>query len=251
VVETSIVILNWKLPELTQKTIDSITKNTSGSYNIIVVEQENKIENLNYTPNPNLNFIVNESNLGVPKAYNQGVQLAMNFDPKYIVIMNNDVEVLPRWLDELKRCAESDPKIGIVGGKALHYGENPTHPDHFGIIVFTDGYITGKQIEVPAGSPDLNLDIENYCVGFACALIKTEVFKEVGMFDENYSPCDYEDTDLCFAARAKGWKVMSCIASKYYHLEGATFKEHKQSLNLLEVFDRNQKYFAQKWKNML
>ncbi len=255
-IETAIIILNWKLPELTLKTIHSIKQNTDCSkIALILIDQEvsepykESVCQYTYSSFGQIVLISNKENVGVPKGYNQGIQEALKINLKYIVLMNNDVEVLPGWLDEFKRCAESNPEIGIVGGKALKYGEDPKHPDHFGMIVFRDGCIIGKQIFLEPGTPDLNLDVETYAVGFACALIKTEVFKDTGLFDENYSPCDYEDTDLCFNARSKGWKVVSCIPAKYYHLQGATFKQNK--LELGAVFDRNQKYFAEKWKDML
>lgn len=188
-------------------------------------------------------------NVGVPKGYNEGIKLALQLNPKYIVILNNDVELLEGCIQEMIRCAESNPKIGIVGGKSLTPHENPLNPSHGGIVVFKDGDIVGKPIDVPEGAPPLNLDIETYCVGFACALIKAELFGTVGLFDEKYSPCDYEDTDYCFAARQAGWKVISCVPARYIHLEGATMKTKK--INLGPIFDRNRIYFAQKWKDML
>jgi hypothetical protein len=253
-IETAIIILNWHTPELVQKCIDSVEQSgyDLDKLGFVVVEQE-KIDYIFYkTKIPGQNFIIhlNETNVGVPKGYNQGIQIALeSLNPKYIIIMNSDTEMLGGCLEELIRCAESDPKIGIVGGKALSYGEDPKHPHHGGIVVFRQGDIIGREIDIPPGAPDLNVDLENYCVGFACALIKAEVFKDVGLFDEAYSPCDYEDTDFCFAARSKGWKVMSCIAAKYYHLEGATIK--KKKFNLGPIYDRNRKYFAEKWKDIL
>ena len=220
---------------------------------LIIVDQEVGDEVENWEANYKRYFkivdgIWNEENVGVPIGYNQGIQVALTLKPKYIIIMNNDIEVLPNWYTELKRCAEKDPKIGIVGGKSLPYGDNPNRPSyHGGIIVFTDGRIIGKPIEVPLGAPDLNIDVENFCVGFACALVKTQLFRELGLFDENYSPCDYEDTDFCFRARDAGWKVISCIPCKYFHLEGATIKAKKFKI----PWDKNRKYFVSKWRHML
>ncbi len=252
-IETAVVILNWHTPELVQKCIESIelSEYDLSKLAFVIIEQEQKTENkyIFNVPPENVLFHQNwEENVGVPKGYNQGIQLALDyFKPKYIIIMNSDTEMTGGCLENLIRCAESDPKIGIVGGKSLKYGEDPHHPNHGGIVVFKQGDIIGRAIDIPPGAPDLNVDIENYCVGFACALIKTEVFKDVGLFDETYSPCDYEDTDFCFAARSKGWKVMSCTSARYYHLEGATIKKKQFRFD----YDKNRKYFAEKWRNML
>lgn len=257
-IETAIITLNWKANELTRKAIESLKDNIYDYDKIwlIIVDQEVDETAEDWKKSYGKYFgrvdvICNKENLGVPKAYNQGMKLAMEVNPKYIIIMNNDIEFLPNCYEELKRCAEKDSKIGIVGGKALMYGENPERPKYFGMIIFKNGTIIGKEIEVPIGAPDCNIDVDTYCVGFACALIKTEVLKDIGLFDENYSPCDYEDTDLCFAARAKGWKVISCVPAKYYHLEGGTFKKHNLYMQLKSIFDRNRKYFAKKWEKML
>ena len=254
-IEASIVILNWHMNDLTSKCIESIIKNTDTSkLGLVIIDQEvAEYNNPEWRRRYKNKFseimtMYNITNIGVPRGYNQGIKISLTMKPKYICIMNNDIEVLPNWYEEFKRCLESDPKIGIVGGKSLPPGDNPNCPAyHGGIVAFTDGHFAGKKIEVPQGAPDLNLDIETYCVGFACAMIKTEVFEQIGLFDEKYSPCDYEDTDFCFHARSEGWKVVSCIPSKYYHIEGATIKKKNFEID----WDKNRKYFLSKWSKML
>lgn len=244
-IESVFIILNWHTPELTQKLLYTIP-HSDNNY-IIIINQE--VTSLTSPTFGVINGMLIDlpTNIGVPKGYNEGIKEALKQNPRYIFILNSDVELLPGCIERMIACAESDPKIGIVGAKALRYGENPAHPDHFGIVIFKQGDIIGKQIQVPYGAPDLNINIENFCVGFACALLKTDMIKEIGLFDEAYSPCDYEDTDYCFIARSKGWKVMSCTSARYFHLEGATIKKHNFRFN----YDKNRQYFANKWKDML
>ena len=53
-------------------------------------------------------------------------------------------------------------------------------------------------------------------------MIRRSLWEEIGGFDERYVPVYYEDTDLAFEVRDRGWKVMYQPAAVVTHFEGAT-----------------------------
>lgn len=250
---TALIILNWKKPDLTLKCLSAVKKNTVSKIHVILVEQEA------FSPEskPSImesflerNFSSHEvllypKNIGVPKGYNEGIKAALKKpEIKYISILNNDTEVWAGWLEALIGCAESDPKIGVVGAKAVRY--DGTIPG-FGQIMLKDGNAFGKGAGAPEGTPESNVQCELYSVGMACSLIRRELIEDIGMFDEEFTPCCWEDTEYCFRARSKGWKVVYCPSAKYYHVEGATFK----GSGMEKYYDEHRKLFLSKWGGML
>ena len=61
----------------------------------------------------------------------------------------------------------------------------------------------------------------DYCSGAAIAVPRA-LFARLGGFDTRYTPAYYEDTDLAFAVRAAGLRVLYQPASRVVHMEGAT-----------------------------
>jgi len=81
----------------------------------------------------NLRLIVNPQNLGFVRSCNAGAHWARG---RYIVLLNNDTQVQPGWLDALIGTFRRHPQVGIVGSQLLF-------PDgrqqEAGVIVFRDG----------------------------------------------------------------------------------------------------------------
>ncbi|SEH04237.1 N-acetylglucosaminyl-diphospho-decaprenol L-rhamnosyltransferase [Candidatus Venteria ishoeyi] len=61
----------------------------------------------------------------------------------------------------------------------------------------------------------------DYCSG-AALMISRSLWKQLGGFDTRYIPAYYEDTDLCFSARAAGYQVLYCHRAEVIHYEGVT-----------------------------
>ena len=163
------------------------------------------------------------------------------------MLLNNDTEPQPGWLEALLAIAERDPATGAVGAKLVY-------PDgrlqEAGGIVFADAsgwnYGRGGDPNDPRFSFVREVD---YCSA-ACLLVPRAVWDEVGGFDERYAPAYYEDTDLCFAVRERGLKVVYQPAAVIVHHEGATagtdtatgFKQHQVT---------NRERFRAKWADAL
>jgi glycosyltransferase involved in cell wall biosynthesis len=72
----------------------------------------------------------------------------------------------------------------------------------------------------------------------------------VGGFDGRYAPAYYEDTDLSFALRAAGWKVLFEPASRVVHVEGGTAgTDTAQGIKQYQVLNAGK--FADKWADEL
>ncbi len=156
------------------------------------------------------------ANGGFIAACNDGAALARG---EYLVFLNNDTVPQPGWLDALLATFEAEPGTGLVGAQLLY-------PDgrlqEAGGIVFSDGrgwnYGRFESTRDPRYSYLRDAD---YLSGAAIAIPRA-LFFTVGGFDARYAPAYYEDTDLAFAVRAAGRRVLYQPAAQVVHDEGAT-----------------------------
>lgn len=155
-------------------------------------------------------------NGGFIAACNDGAMLARG---QYLVFLNNDTVPQPGWLDALLRSFDEIPRAGLVGAQLLY-------PDgrlqEAGGVVFADGSAWNYGRHQAPGDPRFcYLRDADYLSGAAIAIPRA-LFLRLGMFDTRYAPAYYEDTDLAFAVRAAGHRVLYQPAARVVHDEGAT-----------------------------
>lgn len=81
-------------------------------------------------------------------------------------------------------------------------------------------------------------------------MIRLALWQELGGFDEAFVPAYYEDTDLCFSVRAKGYKVLYQPASSVVHYEGmSNGTDLETGQKQYQVI--NQQRFHDKWSTTL
>ena len=220
---------------------------TQGKYpfEVIVVDDQSSDETAERLANiDGVTHLRNEENLGFVGSCNRGARHARG---EFLVLLNNDTQVLEGWLDELIDTFEREPKAGLVGAR-LVYPDGSLQES--GGIVFKDGsgwnYGRGKKAENPEY---LFLREADYCSG-ACIALKTQYFQEIGALDERYAPAYYEDTDLAFRVRESGYKVFIQPLSTVIHHEGITSGTDTSS-GVKKYQLTNQKKFVERWKDEL
>jgi GT2 family glycosyltransferase len=215
------------------------------SYEVVVVDNASSDETKkNLSEINNLMVVRNEENMGFIKACNQGAGKARG---EYLLFLNNDTQVMPGWLDAIVSILDSDPSVGAVGSKLLY-------PDgslqEAGGIIWRDAsgwnYGRGDNPEKPEYNFLRDVD---YCSG-ACLAIRKSIFNELGGFDELYFPAYYEDTDLCFGVRKKGYRVVYQPKCKVIHFEGIT-AGRDTSAGVKAFQAQNKPKFYNKWLTVL
>ncbi|HOJ43087.1 MAG TPA: glycosyltransferase, partial [Syntrophorhabdaceae bacterium] len=244
----SIVIPVLNNLHFTIRCVDSIVKNGSDlPYEIIVVDNGSTDETESYFKGlkiSHLHYFRLENNLGFVGGCNFGASRARG---EYILFLNNDTEAQPGWLDALVETFRSYPDCGACGAKLVY-------PDgklqEAGGIIFSDGTGWNYGRGMDPQDPRFNFVREvDYCSG-AALMVRRDLWEQIGGFDERYTPAYYEDTDLCFEIRRRGYKVYYQPKSVIIHYEGKTagidlsggFKKYQVS---------NREKFIQKWKEDL
>jgi len=186
-----------------------------------------------------VSVIRNPDNRGFAAAVVQGVA-ATGGDP--IVLLNPDTEVEPGCLRRLVEALE-DPQVAIAGCKVLDTDGRTIQ--HAGGIVgpnaLTDHIGRG---ETDHGQYDEVRDV-SYVTGAALA-ISRPVWELLGGLDVGYWPAYFEECELCWRARAAGYRVIVEPRAVLRHHEAASTRGEEESLpeTFYRAYHRNRLRFV-------
>ena len=159
-----------------------------------------------------IRVLLNERNLGYAVSNNRAAATARG---DFLVLLNDDLVLLPRWLEPMLAAhARLRQRAGVVGNVQLDASTGEV--DHAGLVV----NITGKPVHARA-LPSLAYrairrirDVP--AVTGACLLIERSLWQQLGGFDEAYVNGG-EDIELCFRARAAGRRNVVALRSVVRH----------------------------------
>ena len=216
----SIVILTWNSGEFIANCLEALHWQTYPNIEIIVVDnasRDDTLERLEAAPYRSIvaRVIKNEKNLGCAGGNNVGWRACKG---EIVVFLNPDTFACKTWLEEIVKALSGDSKAAVAGCKI--YYPNSHVIQHAGGILYPNGMADhlGKGIEDKGQFDELRG--VDYVTGAALA-VKRSFLDTVGGFDEDYYPAYYEETDLCYKARKKGWKVLYVPGAIVYHYESA------------------------------
>jgi len=237
--KTAIIILTYNHLDYTKDCLESIRKyTTEGTYEIIVVDNCSTDGTREWLKEqPDIKLRLNDTNAGFPADCNIGIGMA---DPESdILLLNNDTVVTPRWLENLRTCLYSDPKIGAAGAVCNH-DENLQGAN----LSYSDFEEMQRLAEKNNRSDPARWEEKVFLIGF-CILIKREVLNKIGLLDERYSPGYVEDNDLSLLILSAGYRLMLCHDCFIHHYFGSGFR--KDLNQLYQVLRANREYFEKKW----
>jgi GT2 family glycosyltransferase len=138
---------------------------------------------------------------------------------RYIAMLNDDVELERRWLEQLVGELEADPELGFVTGKTLLYHEreliNETKQD-----LYTCGrFVPCGLLERDEGQWDQRLPAA--IVSASTAIYRREAVEAAGGFDDDYFMyC--EDADLCLRMVLLGYRGLYLPEARAFHAWAAS-----------------------------
>lgn len=205
----AVIILTWNAAETALDCMRTLTGQTRPPEQILVVDNAST----DGTPEgisaqfPAVTLLRNPRNLGFAAGMNVGIRALQQQDepPAVVVLLNQDTQAAPTWLQELIAAFDSDPQIGAVGCKIL-YGD--------GTIQHAGAYLEWPRAlaqhvgwhEPDTGQYDECKDYE-IVTGAALALRMTAL-TDVGLLDPGYTPAYYEDSDLCWRLRRQDYRIV-------------------------------------------
>ena len=219
--KVGIVILTCNQKELLKKCLYSLKKNTNyKNYRVYLIDDSGN----GYIGKEIKNEFkwvhtsINKENIGCAKSINFGTTIALKeYSPDYILLLNDDIEFIEKdWLKKMVSVAESDEKIGILGCKLIYPEGN------------LQWFFKNKRMHFSKTKENILETEETFkikevgdIIG-ACFLIKKEVINEIGLFDEKFSPIYGDETDFCYRAAKKGFKMVYVGNTKVIHYGSAS-----------------------------
>jgi cellulose synthase/poly-beta-1,6-N-acetylglucosamine synthase-like glycosyltransferase len=203
--EVSVLIVLYNRAELTLACLRSLTENASERLEIVIVDNASSDDTSKLLDRlRGANIIRNSENLNFLLAVNQAARAAHG---KYLLMLNNDAQVLPGTLRSALRTIGSSPDIGAVGGRLILLDGTLQEA---GSIIWRDGSCLGYGRGDDPFAPTymFRRDVD-YCSG-AFVLTPRDIWNQMGGFDERYKPAYYEETDYCMRLWERGLSHVCC-----------------------------------------
>lgn len=213
-VTTSVIVVNHNGKALLEDCLNSLAAQTYRHFEVIFVDNGSTDSSIARAVAlmPDVRVVSLNENLGFAGGNNEGIRQARG---SFIVLLNNDTQPAPEFLEELVRAAEREPRAGMVAPKILNFFDRTRIDSVGGLLVCRDGLAQGRgRGERDEGQFD---DLEEVLLPSGCAaLFRRELLDECGLLDERFfAYC--EDTDLGLRARWAGWTAVSAPRAVVYH----------------------------------
>ena len=252
----SILIPNKDHTEDLRRCIESITDRTSyDNYEIIVIENNSVTDEIKeyyetLKMHPRIKVVSYEGDFNYSAVNNFGASFA---EGEYIILLNNDTEVITRnWIEELLMYAQRDD-VGAVGCM-LYYPDYTIQ--HAGIVLGMGAHRTAGHSHYKMAKENLGY-MGRLCyaqnvsaVTGACLMVKKKLFDEVGGLSEDLAVA-LNDVDFCLKLRKKGLLNVFTPFAELFHYESVsrgTDVTEEASRQNAERYNRECDLFKEKWR---
>ena len=232
-----------------------LEKTSYSSFEIILVDNGSRAAaTLDYLASisrePRIRVLRQDEEFNYSRLNNCGVR---NSSAEFILLMNNDVNVIKSgWLEEMVSHG-IQPGVGAVGARLL-YPDNRVQQG--GVILGAGVHGVAEVAHRGIAQRDPGyffraiLAQELSAVGAACMLVRREVYLEVGGFEEEHLKVAFNDIDFCLKLRARGYRIVYAPEAQLYHHEHASRGTEYTETNE-QRFNREIEFMKEKWKDAL
>ena len=217
-----IAILNYNGKDVIKNCLKSVFKIDYPNFEVVVVDNNSTDGSLELAKASfsKMHFIKNEVNLGFSTGNNIGIRFALEKMADFVLLLNNDTEVAPDFLEKLIAPSMLDEKIGLSSPFIFK--------DKSADIWFSGGKINWFSMKARnlSTQPQADSYFETGFVSGCSMLVRKDVFKKIGLLDEDFF-LYWEDTDFSVRAQKADLKTIVVPQSHIYHFE----KSEEQKAN--------------------
>ena len=199
----SVIILNYDGRRWLPACLDSLhAQRGAPPYETILVDNGSTDDSVAFTRTnyPQIRVIDTGTNLGFAAGNNAGARESTG---EWLAFLNNDTVADERWLASLWAAHSAHPEYALITSR-LVFLDDPSLIDSAG-----DGYLrAGGAFKHGHGCPSLSY-VQSREVFGACGgafMIRRDVYEALGGFDARFFMV-YEDVDLSYRARLRGYRV--------------------------------------------
>ena len=249
----SILIPNRDQAATLKKCLDSIREKTSyRNYEILIIENNSREqETFSYYKS----IASDRCRIVTWKGSGFNYSALNNFGfsharGKYLVCLNNDIEVITeRWLEELLGVCAC-PKTGIVGAR-LYYPDRTIQ--HAGIVIGIGGIAGSMFVGMDGGRSGYmhkaQLMQNLSAVTAACMMVRRDVWEKIGGFEEELSVA-FNDVDFCLRAGRAGFRTVYDPYAEMIHWESKS-RGKEDSKEKVRRFQREIEFIRTRWEQLL
>ncbi len=230
----SVLVLNWNGARLLPACLAALAKTEypEGCWEAVVVDNASTDGSAEAAQQafPWITVRRNTGNWGFARGYNGAIAAAPG---PYVALLNSDTRVRAGWLRALVAAAEADPSVGAATAKLVFPpdGPNAGKIQDAGGLVLANGagrnrgtYVQDCRVfhEEDRGQYDRQEEVFYFCG--AAALLRKQALDEVGLLDGRFFMY-YEDLDLSWRLRLRGWKIVYVPEAVVEHEHAASSGE--------------------------
>ena len=251
----SIIIPNKDHKEDLERCINSILeRSTYENYEIIVVENNSTTDEIaeyykKIEQHDQIRIIRYIGEFNYSRINNYAAEHA---DGQYIVLLNNDTQVITvNWMEELLMYAQRKD-VGAVGAKLLYPDKSIQHA---GVVIGLGAHRTaghthyGKAYENLGYMGRLCYTQDVSAVTGACLMVKKHLFTELGGLDDHFE-ISLNDVDFCLRLRARGLLNVFTPFAELYHYESIS-RGLDDVGEKAERYNKESELFRKKWAKVL
>jgi len=223
--KTAVVILNWNGKKFLEQFLPAVIAYSKDVADIIVADNASTDDSVAFlkTHFPEISIIVNETNGGFAKGYNDALK---QINAEYYVLLNSDIEVTPHWIEPVIALMDADNTIAACQPKIRSFYEKEKFEYAGAAGGFIDKYgypfCRGRlflSVEEDKGQYDDACEI--FWATGACLFVRAELFHKFGGLDDDFF-AHMEEIDFCWRMKNYNYKIMYCPDSVVFHIGGGT-----------------------------
>lgn len=242
--------------------LDSVKRQSLRADRIILLDNQSRADEIGRIGSayPEVEMLPMQANLGYSGGANRIVREADGYD--HVMLLNPDVVMGPRYLEELVRVMVSAPGVGSVGGKLLlgdsqvaggSRGDAPRILDSTGHLIFRSRRIIDRgHGELDVGQYDKPEEVFSICG--AAVLYRRSMLDDIQIdgeyFDEDFFAYK-EDVDTCWRAQLLGWSSLYNPGAIAHHLRGWKRRDDRRRVPWLRKYHSFKNHSLMMIKNEL
>jgi len=214
----SVIIPNWNGAHHLSDCLGSLQRQRYRPSEVIVVDNGSTDDSLALLAcdYPDVRLIPLGENRGFAPGCNAGLRAARG---QILILLNNDTEVDPGWLEAIVAAFERHPEAGSVASKMLLF-DRRDHLHTAGDFYRLDGTPGNRGVwQRDEGQFEREEPVFSACGGSAA--YRREMLDQIGLLDETFF-FSCEDVDLGWRAQLAGWTCIYTPAAVVYHKVSAT-----------------------------
>lgn len=216
------IVLNWNSWQDTLACLAELKGIEYGNLTVIVVDNGSTNDSVTRIrqAHPAVELICTGRNLGYAGGVNAGIRPALERGAEFLWLLNNDAKPSPNALSALVDKALEAPDLGAVGSVLMYMSAQAE------VQAWGGGRVNcwlGRSAHATSGKEDRWFD---YLTG-ASLLLRRAALEQVGLFDDGFF-LYWEDTDLGFRLRRRGWRLGVAAESVVLHKEGASSGDRRR-----------------------